>query len=456
MSAGIVFRQLSRREAYGSQLGAFTLATLLGAGPWLLPAAGIALLTRFVSLQEGGDSQVLLFQVLVLHALAFSLVGVGAVQTFGVRYLSDCLFAGYKSAFTPTFVALLIPLVAVQVSVWALATSGLELPWGVRITWLAFYAVLHAVWLAIFMLGAVKDYLYTSLALAAGTATSVVAAIWGWNLAGLAGEFAGLTFGYGLTFSVLLARMIREFGYDHAFEWGVWTALPRLWPLFVAGTAYMLGLWADKFLFWAHPSTGVPVIGWLHHAPAYDNAVFLATLTIVPALGALLMQIDGDFYERYRDFFSAITRRGTLSEIETAKVRALSCFRTGLAFVMRIQVIAAIGVALLAAELLNWLGFSWLSLFAFRFGVLAMVAQLVHLVALIVLLYFDRRRSALAVALSFLVLQAGATWWSLEMGAQFHGVGTLVANALTAILAFCLVQRSFDDLEFDTFMRQPT
>lgn len=455
MSAGILFQQLSRRETYGSQLGAFTLATLLGAGPWLLPAAGMAFLTHVMSRQEGVGSQVLLFQVLVLHALAISLIGVGAVQTFGVRHLSDRLFAGDKSAFTPTFMALLLPLLCVQICVWAAATSNLDLAWPVRVSWLGFFAVLHAVWLAVFVLGAVKDYAYTALALAAGTLVAVAAGVIGWRSAGLAGELVGLTFGYGLTFGVLLSRMIREFGYTHAFEWGVWSALPKLWPLFGVGTAYMLALWVDKFLFWAHPSTGVTVTGWLRHSPAYDNAAFLATLTIVPALGTLLMLIDGSFYERYRDFFSAISRRGTLAEIESAKVRALATFRGGLGAVMRIQVVVAIAIALLAVDILDLFGFSWLSLFALRYGVLAMVLQLVHLVALIVLLYFDRRRSALVVALSFLILQAGATWWSLEMGYAFHGMGTLVANALTAILAFCLVQRSFDDLEFNTFMGRP-
>ncbi|MBM3269630.1 MAG: exopolysaccharide Pel transporter PelG [Candidatus Sericytochromatia bacterium] len=450
MSAGNLFRQLASRESYGSQLGAFALATVLGCAPWLLPALGIAILVWLA----GQERDALLFRILVLYAITFSLIAAGAVQTFGVRFLWDRLYAGDRHSFVPAFCTLLLPLVGGQVLLAVVATAGLELPGAVRAAWLGLYAILHGVWLAAFWLGAVKDHAFTAFALALGVGLSIPGALAGFQAGGLAGQFLGLAAGYAVSFACLLSRMVAEFGYSYTFAWRVWAYLPRLFPLFLAGLCYGIGLWADKFVFWAHPDTGVAVLGWLRMSPHYDNAVFLASLTIVPALGLFLMHMDTEFGDRYREIFATIGRHAPLSEIVAARERALACFHAGLGFVLRLQAPLALGIALFAAEIMSRLGISWLGLFAFRYSVVAMLLQLIHLVALIALIYFDFRKSALLLGGAFLVAQVAGAWLSIGFGPGLHGLGGLVANGLVAVLGIAVLEAKTGRLEYHVFRRQ--
>ena len=57
--------------------------------------------------------------------------------------------------------------------------------------------------------------------------------------------------------------------------------------LALTGFFYNLGVWVDKFVFWANPLVSDPVIGPLRASIIYDIPIFLAYLSIVPGHGGV-------------------------------------------------------------------------------------------------------------------------------------------------------------------------
>jgi uncharacterized membrane protein len=65
----------------------------------------------------------------------------------------------------------------------------------------------------------------------------------------------------------------------------------------VASFAYNVGVWIDKFLFWWMPGgPHISIAGPIQAAPIYDNGIFWAFLSIIPAVTIFFIKIETDFY----------------------------------------------------------------------------------------------------------------------------------------------------------------
>ena len=89
----------------------------------------------------------------------------------------------------------------------------------------------------------------------------------------------------------------------------------------LAGTA---GVWIDKWVFWFSP-VGESIGGGLVHAPLYDSAMFIASLTLIPSLSAFVIKLETDFFNGYQRYYGTIQEHGTIGQIEEAR-RELSTF----------------------------------------------------------------------------------------------------------------------------------
>jgi len=71
------------------------------------------------------------------------------------------------------------------------------------------------------------------------------------------------------------------------------------------------------------------------------------------------------------------------------------------------------------------------------------------------LLYFDRRRAALTVALFFLLANSGITLYIIRFAPSFMGAGYASATLLSSIFAIFLLCWSIRNIEYLTFVGQP-
>jgi uncharacterized membrane protein len=304
-------------------------------------------------------------------------------------------------------------------------------------------------------LSAAKDYKAIVMAFVGGFAMSVAGGLWGSYAYGLAGQLVGFTSGFFLVFLVLLARVRHEFGLPQAEAEGLGFYFKRFWPLVVTGFAYNMGVWIDKIMFWYHPEAGEQIRGALHVAPVYDNAMFMAYLTIIPAMGMFLLRVETDFYDAYRGYFAAIAAHARLADLDRLKNEMATTLWRNLVLVLKVQAPITAAVIVFAPEVMTGLRLQWLSVFVFRFGALGAILHALHLMVLILLLYLEFRMEAMAMAIVFVASNALFTAIAFVGGPGVWGVGYAASSALTLFTGLALLARCFDRLEYHVFMRQP-
>jgi polysaccharide biosynthesis protein PelG len=79
-----------------------------------------------------------------------------------------------------------------------------------------------------------------------------------------------------------------------------------------------LGLYVHNFLFWTG-ELGVRIAGTYIYAPTYDLPTFYAFLSIMPSMIVFVVSIETSFYDKYKAYYTLITGKGNLTDIENAK-----------------------------------------------------------------------------------------------------------------------------------------
>lgn len=451
---GFTLRRMLGEKGLAGPIKAFSYAALVSAGPWLTSSLALAALGIWSAFGHGSQ-EMRAFLAIVNYCFAFSLVGVGFTQLVASRYLADRLFEGKLETFSPAFAAILAPLLGVQALLAMAFLWFVPLPLPVLAGALVLYLALNGTFLAMVFLSAAHDYRAVALAFVAGCATSLGGALWGGQLWGLAGQVCGFAAGTSLTFVALSARIDREFGPPTGEAPGLGRYFIDMWPLAFAGFAYNLAVWTDKLLFWYHPDTRDIVAGPLHASPVYDDAMFLAFMTIVPTLALFLMKVETDFYDKYRAYFATIASRDSLARLLTVKDEMARVVRESLGLVIKIQGTITFFVVLLAPEIVARVGTNWLSAFVFRTGAIGAFMHALHLIVWVLLQYFDFRKEAAAVAACFLFSNFLFTLIAFSGGLPAYGYGYAASSAVTLLFGLVLLDRNLRDLEYHIFMKQP-
>lgn len=451
---GFTLRRMLAAPGFSGPLRALAYAMVISAGPWITSSATLALLAAMSPLGQGSHAYEV-FLAIVSYVFAFSLIMVGAFQMVANRYLADRLFEDRWEFFAPAFSAVSAPLFMVQAALAVVFFMFCPLAFVVKLSGLILYLAVTGTWLAMVFLSAAKDYRTIVAAFLGGFLVGIACGILGAGSYGLAGQLAGFTAGYLTTFFLLLARIKREFGLPVVLAEGLWEAHKRFWPLAVTGLAYNLGVWIDKILFWYHPEAGKQVAGALHVSPLYDNAMFMAYLTIVPAMGMFLLRVETDFYDTYRSYFAAIAAHERFQDLLRAKEEMARTLWRNLILVLKVQAPITLLAVFFAPEIIGALKLQWLSLFVFRFGAVGALFHVLHLMVLILLLYLDFRRTAMALALVFLATNTLFTLACFGGGLAYYGLGYALSCGVTLLVGVQLLAWAFKELEFHVFMRQP-
>lgn len=450
---GFALRRMLQEGGFGGPLKALSYAMVISAGPWLASSATLALLGMGGLAAGSHDHEV--FLAIVSYIFAFSLIGVGACHMVASRYLADQLYGDRWETFSPAFSRLAAPLLGAQALVAAVFLTFVPIGLWEKLIAMICYVAITGTWLAMVFLSAAKDYRIIVGAFGAGFVLSVLGGLYGARFGGLAGQLAGFTAGFWLVFLILLGRIRHEFGLPESEAVGLGGYFKRFWPLAVTGLAYNVGIWIDKILFWFHPTVGAQVAGALHVAPIYDNAMFMANLTIIPALGMFLLRVETDFYDAYRAYFAAIASHARLSDLMRLKSEMALTLWRNLMLVLKVQLPITIAAVIFAPEIVGALRLEWVSVFVFRFGALGALLHVLHLMVTILLLYLEFRREAMAVAVTFAFSNAALTLLSFTGGLAAYGLGYASASALTLFVGLFFLARAFGQLEYHVFMRQP-
>lgn len=464
---GISLQTLLSQDRLGSLARGYLHAGVISAGPWLATSLAIvAMLWMGQDLLR--DTALIRFSGVSLWAFSVSLVVAAPIALVLSRSLADAVYRRDVSEVTSMAFQ---SLAAVSVM---LATLGallfgvlLELPWQDRVLGFALLMACGGLWVVSAMLAALRSYRSVTGAFLFGLLVACLVCYFTVFALRASGLLLGLVVGLTTSFFMLVARVLAEFpqaetstkvGHDaqaagdaprQAFR--LYPALRRHGVLAWAGAFYAAGLWVDKWAMWQAPGAKGFGRGVLSH-PAYESAMFLAGLTLVPALAMLLVHVETRFHARYRDYQRCIGEGGTLRAIRQrhgALVRVTSASMRRLIVVQAI--VALIGV-LTAPLIVATLGGGADMVPILRFGIVGAAFHAVLVVCLAALAYFDQSRWMLRAAITFFVVNALATIVATNLGTAYHGWGYALGALVAAAVAFYGAAKSLAQLPYLSFI----
>ena len=455
--AGIGFelRKLLKRDSYIGLLQAYTYASIIGAGPWVLSIVGILVIGVMSISVVVPEYMITQFQTSVTYLIAGSLIATGPVQLAFTRFIADRLYEKQEDRVLPNFngVLLVVTVTCGTLGLLLVAFAFQGLTNLYRLLMLTGFVLLSNIWVATIFLSGLKQYRSIVGLYALGYGITVVAAL-ALRPLGLEGLLLGFVMGQcvlllGMVLIVLRAYPTSEF---ISFEFARPGAM--LLSIMAVGFVYNLAIWLDKFMFWYSGATGQTVIGPLRASVIYDLPVFLAYLSILPGMAVFLVRMETDFVEYYQRFYDAVREGATLEYLEELRDEMVLTVRRGLFEIIKIQSIAALVVFIAGPKLLEWAGIPQLYLPLLYIDVVAAGLQVVLLGLLNVYFYLDKRRTVLAVTLLFLVTNGLFTWATLHLGVTWFGYGFALSVLVTVIVGFYLLDRRLEALEYETFMLQ--
>lgn len=465
--AGIGFqlRKLALVDTLSSLVGAAGHAVIVAAGPWLFTIFSLAA-TTVLAERMAGLATLSTFRVIIIYAFAISLVVSAPVVMTATRLVADALWSRRPETVRPLMFGGFLLAIGATLPVIAVLLIVFPLPAPIAMALAANAALVGMIWVALAFCGAVRDYWGVTLSFVFGLLVSMIASI---AAAAVDLGAAGMAFGFlsGLTVTLigLTRRVLATFppdlgapageGTRIAALWGGAGAIVRgfseYWQLALGALAGTLGVWIDKWVFWAGP-TSETVEGGLPHAPLYDSALFLSSLVIIPSLASFVVRLETGFFDRYQRYYSTIRRHGTYGQIEAARRELASYTLDNLTLVSVAQAGLCALLVLVAPLVVDLLNLQFRQIAILRFGALGAVFQFLFIAFSSFLLFFDRRGHYLMVQTVFLLLMLGLTVFSAWLGEDYYGTGYFLACLTASLVAFLVADSTFRNLNYLTFI----
>jgi uncharacterized membrane protein len=450
---GFVLRRLTQRDDLLGLAQGYLLSALVSSGPWLLTVLAIAGV-NLIGTAVAGIAQVEQFRIVIIYNFGFSLLFSGPVLLVGTRYLADRIFTRDVSDAPSMFLGAYALIVATQAPIvlafylWYVQTDDL-----VRLGAITNYFLVAALWLVTIFLSALKDYRTIAAAFALGMVVAIGSTAWAGKAFGAAGLCFSFSAGLAVIVFLMVARLWAEYPYGFNRPWAFLRYFGRFKALAAIGFFANAAAWIDKWIMWAAPERSWPAHGMVSY-PAYDSAMFLAYLVIVPTLALFIVQVETEFFEQYKRFYDAIQRHATRAQIRENQRAIIGTVIRASRNLIILQVVLCGLVILLSPEIFSGLGISFNQIGMFRIGVLGAMFHGLIMFACILLAYFDLRRDMLMVNLIFFGLNAAFTVVTLNLGFPYYGYGYFLAALATFLFAYGLVARRLADLPYLTFVKQ--
>jgi uncharacterized membrane protein len=448
---GFTLRRLARQDTLSAGLFAYAHAAAVSSGPWLftiMALGGVELFGRAVLEPEALQR----FTLIVIYNFAFSLVASGPVVLVVTRLLADQIHARDVTGAPGMFLGALALIFVIQAA-FGVPFYGfvVDMSSAERVVALISFQMVGGIWLTSAFMSALKSFGSISAAFGVGTAIAFLAAVLLAPSFGVAGMLAGFTAGLAVIFFGLAARVFAEYPKPVRRPFAFLAGFRNYWEFALVGLLYNAAIWVDKWIMWFAPGR-VLVAGMMPANPAYDGAMFLAYLTIVPAMALFLLAIETRFFENYQRFYNDIEKHATAVEIWSNHRVIVRNLGQGLRTITVLQAAVCYLAILVGPGLIGMArgGVEMVSIF--RFGVLGAMFHVLLLSVMVIISYFDFRGLLLSVAAVFFVLNTGLTLGTLWLGLGYHGYGYLLATLFSLFYACAAVASRIQRLPYMTFI----
>ncbi|MBI4563306.1 MAG: exopolysaccharide Pel transporter PelG [Planctomycetes bacterium] len=453
--AGIsaTLRPLLERGTHLSLAAAYGYAATAMAGPWILASFllwGIRV-ADLPSLEPGNQAA---FPALVVHAACATMILTGPLQLICARHVSDLLYQGRRGRVVPVFMAASLTALGANALAGAAFAALVGLPLVLAGAAVALFAMFGAVWMSVVFLGTLRRYILIVFGFVAGTALGYVYCLYFGRRLGLAGLVGGFALSQGVVWAVLSACIRTQFPPSGSFDFGFLKTASKFLSLPAIGLLYYAGIWIDRVIFWTGPYASYAGQG-LRSFPMYDNALFLALLTVLPSLALVFLQIEVAYYDIYSAFYRAVRRGADLGKIRRLRAAIETSFRDCFASIVCVQGVATLLAVVLAPMIFARLRFDWVELPVFRIACLGAFLHVLVLGTVLAALHLAFYRLALGISAVYATVGAAATWMAMVGGMRWFGCGYVAAGMAALLVGVPLLERKLRRLDCDLFSTQP-
>ncbi len=453
--AGIGFRlrKIFKHDTYIDDLRGVLLSTSIAGGPIFFSILCLILLgifsTTFLS-----SNEMSVFLVTIVYIFAFSLISTGVIQLIVTRYLSDLIYKNDVKRILPTFSSVLTITVICQL----LIALPFMFIWNntflYKFTALILFITIGCIWQLMIFLSAVKNFRIIFYAFVIGLCISFITAMFLGGRYGLTGFLHGYTIGQILLLFILLDRVFLEFRSQTKPDFTFFQYFKMMPQLVLIGFFYNSGIWVDKIIFW-FSQEGQQVESFLYAHTAYDAATFIAFLTVIPSYTYFLVKVETDFYGHFRAFFHAILNKNPFQNITEQKLNIAKSVKESFIGLIKLQGTITLLCLIYAKELAALFNVPIMGTIIIEKTLITAFLQMLVLMVLIFLMYFDIKAQLVAVSSVFLGSNILLTLITLKLGFVFYGYGYLFACLISLSLGYYLLNKHLNDLEYHTFVSQP-
>lgn len=448
--AGIGWKleQMLARNSLGSTLQAYLTGVAVTSAPWLLTTA--VLVTLRLTAREQGLSAYTSVEHLIAIAYAVTLVLSAPVHVVVSRFTADRLYENrLQLVGGPLWTVLACSLVGF-LGIGFATMKILDVPFDLVIPGAMLTSVIAGQWLLLAVGGGMCEPSGVLYAFGSGAALSVACALGLERIAdlGVRGYLGGFLLGQAAALTGMIVQVARSLPGDDVRV--PRRLVSRAWRdyrlLACSAFAIHAAVWIDK----------LAVLGLCggQAAAQLTTVASLAWFTVIPTFAWTYVQVETSFYRAFCRFYRGIESGACIGELEArAEVIRVETARL-VRGAITIQVIVAILGLFLAPHVAALLGLAPGSTLALRLCLVAASFQMVTLLSLLMLYYFDLRRDACVVALCQLV---GVTLAAVIMASAGGppALGAALGSVLPALYALAKVKHATGALVRITFQSQP-
>jgi uncharacterized membrane protein len=453
---GFVLKKLLRRNDLTGIVAAYLHGAVCSSGPWLLTSFALGVFYLLTRGWQDESSVILYFRTIVLYNFCFSLVFTASCNIVTTRYLSDLIYEKKLIRGPGMLIGSLFFICTLGLPIGILFYFfAANLPFEVAALAVINFLLISAIWQATVFVSALKQYLGVTLSFLFGMIFSVVGALLFSTLIEKGGLLAGFNLGLCLILASLASLVFIEYPEAVKAPFGFIPYFRKYWDLALGGLFYTLAIWVDKWIMWTAPEA-------MHYEnnlimyPHYDAAMFIASLTMVPSLALFLVTSETGFYERYLTFYRDIQNHVSLDKIKENHLSILNFIGLSARNLIFLQM-AVLGASLLAApKLLSLLQMNFLQLGMFRFGLLGVSFHVLALFCMILLSYFDDRRTVMVLQGLFLVANFSLTLFSKSLGYSWYGWGYFASSVIVFVASATMFFYYIMKLPYHTFISSNT
>ncbi|MBM3707003.1 MAG: hypothetical protein FJW69_01470 [Actinobacteria bacterium] len=457
--AGIGFelKRLFKNKGLFSSIRAYAYSALVSLGPFILCTIIIAAILIFSSYMNIAYRDRELFIATIVYAFIFSQIISSGFKMVITRFIADMLYKQKHEYILPSLYGVLSIVIVFAGTAGILFYYRSPLPFAVKLVSYLLYMELIIVFIMMEYLSTIKDYMRIVKSFISGVIASVCLSYVFLKFTALNTVFSlifAMNIGFLIIIAILMAYLRSFYGRPARRYFDFLIYFEKYPSLFFISFFYTLGLYSHNFLFWAS-RFGVEIGGTYTYAPTYDVPTFYAFLSVMPSMVIFIVSVETSFYEKYRTYYSLITGKGNFSDIENARQDMTRVLWSEIRNIMELQLFFTLVFIAAGFYVLPRFGLSQLSMDIFNLIALGAYLNIMVMIVILILLYFENRSGALFVAVIFLLSNAGFTFMTLMYSESIYGVGFFASSIFSLIIALIELSAYLKNINYYTFCSQP-